>query len=212
MVGNDAWSDLPNSWFAAARSVDGRRPGGPHWQGLVEAMRRVQDSVAGSDPDDDAVLAATARLHEIADVLEPFGVPEERQAYGRRLDLPGTGQHLRPHVTLTHSSRDRLEGAVAFTRVYLGAGHAVHGGVIGLVFDNFLGALAHAGGRPLCRTAYIHVDYRALTPLDTPLVVAAWYRKEEGRKRVLAGELRHGDVVCAEAEGLFVELRRAPTE
>ena len=28
----------------------------------------------------------------------------------------------------------------------------------------------------------------------------------EGRKRFVSGELRHGDTVCAQAEGLWVEL------
>jgi hypothetical protein len=35
-------------------------------------------------------------------------------------------------------------------------------------------------------------------------VVEATATRTEGRKRFVAGVLRHGDVVCAEAEALFV--------
>jgi len=47
--------------------------------------------------------------------------------------------------------------------------------------------------------------------MDTECVVEAWFHQEEGRKRLVRGLLRHGDVVCAEAEGLFIQLREPPT-
>lgn len=208
----DEWGDAPGPWFQRSRAVDGRWPGGPHWQGLVEQMRRLQDIVAGSNPDDAAVEEATRHLARAGDLLSPFAVPEAEQAYGRRLDLPDAGQHLLPRLRIADRSSSRLEGTVTFSRVHLGAGQAVHGGIVGLVFDHLLGWLAHHGGRPPCRTAYLHIDYRALTPLDRPLFIAGFFRREEGRKRVVAGEIRDGDVVCAEAEALFIELRDPPPE
>ena len=33
------------------------------------------------------------------------------------------------------------------------------------------------------------------------------FDREEGRKRYLTGEIRHGERLCAEAHGLFVVLR-----
>jgi hypothetical protein len=37
--------------------------------------------------------------------------------------------------------------------------------------------------------------------------VAVWFESEQGRKRFLRGTVHHGDRLCAEAEGLFVELK-----
>ncbi len=204
-------SDVPAAWFEMSHWTDGRLPGGDHWGELIRALRHVQDLVAGTDPSDEQVLEATRHLDAVTSILEPARVPETRQAYGRRLDLPGVGQTLRPIIVRHETERDRWAGTVTFTRVYLGAGHAVHGGVISMMFDNFLGGLVNSGGRTPCRTAYLHVDYRALTPMDTECVVEAWFHQEEGRKRLVRGLLRHGDVVCAEAEGLFIQLREPPT-
>jgi acyl-CoA thioesterase FadM len=56
-------------------------------------------------------------------------------------------------------------------------------------------------------TAYLHVDYRSITPIGPELHVHAWIDRIEGRKRFLSATLKHGDVRCAEASGLFVALR-----
>jgi len=70
-----------------------------------------------------------------------------------------------------------------------------------------LGQLANAGDRPPSRTAYLHTDYRSITPIGKDLSVRGWFVSEEGRKRVLRAELKDGDTLCAEAEGLFIALR-----
>jgi len=40
-----------------------------------------------------------------------------------------------------------------------------------------------------------------------PAVRRGWLDRREGRKYFVRGELRHGEVVCAEAEGPFVALK-----
>lgn len=67
--------------------------------------------------------------------------------------------------------------------------------------------LATSGGRSFGRAAYTHVDFRSVTPVGRELTLRAWFESEIGRKRVLRGELRDGNVLCVEAEGLVVELR-----
>jgi acyl-CoA thioesterase FadM len=62
-------------------------------------------------------------------------------------------------------------------------------------------------GRSPARTAYLHVDFRHVTPVETELQVRVRFDREEGRKRFLRGTLHDGDTLCAEAEGLFVALR-----
>jgi acyl-coenzyme A thioesterase PaaI-like protein len=100
-----------------------------------------------------------------------------------------------------------LRGRVRFGRFHLGGNGAAHGGTIPLVFDEMMGRFANSGGRPVSRTAYLNVNYRNVTPIDTDLDIEARFEREDGRKRFLTGVLRDGDRVCADAEGLFVELR-----
>jgi acyl-CoA thioesterase FadM len=75
------------------------------------------------------------------------------------------------------------------------------------MFDEVLGRLANSAGRPAQRTASLHTDYRSITPIGKELSVRGWVEREEGRKRYLRATLHHGDVLCAEAEGLFVALK-----
>jgi hypothetical protein len=77
---------------------------------------------------------------------------------------------------------------------------------VALLFDEVLGRLADTGGRPPARTAYLNTDFRAITPIRCELQVRAWIEREEGRKRFLAGEIREGSLLLAEARALFVSL------
>jgi acyl-coenzyme A thioesterase PaaI-like protein len=146
-------------------------------------------------------------LRRWSDDLSKSAVPEREQVFARRLDLPGRGQTMAPCLRVLDGDANTVRGAVTFGRYFLGGGGAVHGGAIPLLFDEVLGRLASAGGRTRARTAYLHTDFRSITPVGVDLSVTAWFVSEQGRKRVLRGELRHGDTLCAEAEGLFVELR-----
>ena len=75
-----------------------------------------------------------------------------------------------------------------------------------LLFDSVFGMVIHAAGRPISRTAFLHVDYRKVTPIDTPLTARGWVRESEGRKAFVRGELLDGDTLLAEANGLMVRL------
>ena len=69
----------------------------------------------------------------------------------------------------------------------------MHGGVLPLLFDSVFGMVIHAAGRPISRTAFLHVDYRKVTPIDTPLTARGWVREAEGRKAFVNAELRDPD-------------------
>ena len=99
-----------------------------------------------------------------------------------------------------------MRGRVVFTRIYLGGNGAAHGGTVPLLFDEVLGRLNSSGGRSVGRTAYLHVNYRHITPIGRELELEATLDRIEGRKRFITGRLRDGDTVVADAEGLFVEL------
>jgi acyl-CoA thioesterase FadM len=65
----------------------------------------------------------------------------------------------------------------------------------------------HAAGRPISRTAFLHVDYRKVTPIDTELTARGWIREPEGRKAFVNAELHDGDGnLLAEAHGLMIRL------
>lgn len=173
---------------------------------LIQAVRRFLDHVAAAKPEVSTIRALTADLNQWSDRLEGDAVSERDQYFSRRFELPDRGQSLVPAFRPAEVSRDHVVGATRFGRYHLGGNGAAHGGVIPLLFDEVLGWLAGTGGRSPCRTAYLKVDYRAITPIGRDLRVEARFVKEEGRKRLLSGVLMNGAHVCAEAEGLFVEL------
>jgi len=79
--------------------------------------------------------------------------------------------------------------------------------VLPLLFDNVFGMVIHAAGRPISRTAYLHVDYRRVTPIDVDLTARGRLDRTEGRKAFVGAELRdpQGNLL-AEANGLMIRL------
>jgi hypothetical protein len=191
-------------WRAAAGA---EIASGARFEQVIDALRTVQDRIAGANPPESELVEIAEKLDEVSRALLAFQVPESEQVVGH-LDAPGRGQSLVPAFHVDRADDDTVGGRVSFSRFYLGGGGAAHGGAIPLVFDEVLGRLANAGGRIRSRTAYLHVNYRAITPLDEELTLEARFDSEEGRKRFLSAELRKGDVVLADAEGLFVALRQ----
>ena len=190
--------------FAERRAVR-RAPDG--FLDMIEALRRLQDDVTAAAPPADLVDEVTRTLSSLSERLRPHAVPERDQFTGHQSDVPGRGQTLSPVITIEEADEHHARGRVTFGRFYLGGNGAVHGGAIPLMFDELLGRLANSGGRVPSRTAYLHVNFRSITPVGKELRLEGRFDREEGRKRFLAGELYDGDTLCADAEGLFVQLR-----
>ena len=182
---------------------------GPGFGRFVSAMRRLQDLAVSADPDGDAGVwdDAAERAAALADLLAPFQADEGEAPAGRTPDLPGMGSLLLPPWTLTRYAPDGVEMTGYFTRFHVGGNHAVHGGVLPLLFDQMFGMISHAAGRPISRTAFLHVDYRKITPIDMPLLVRGRVTSTEGRKAFVSAELVDSDeTVLAEGNGLMVRL------
>ncbi|OCB33209.1 thioesterase [Mycobacterium malmoense] len=180
---------------------------GPGFGRFVAAMRAVQDLAVSADPSDDVWDDAADRAAALVELLRPFQAEEGKAPAGRTPDLPGMGSLLLPPWTLTRYAPDGVEMTGHFSRFHVGGNHAVHGGVLPLLFDNLFGMVSHAAGRPISRTAFLHVDYRKVTPIDTPLSVRGRVTSTEGRKAFVAAELLDGDgAVLAEGNGLMVRL------
>ena len=174
--------------------------------GMIDTLRVLQDRITSSVPSAELAAVVSRTLADLAIQLGAHAVDERAQIAGR-MGLPGRGQAMVPVIYLDEQDDQHAAGRVTFGRFYLGGNGAVHGGAIPLVFDDIMGRLANTGGRPPSRTAYLHVNYRSITPIDRELQLTARFGREEGRKRFLSGELRDGGTLCAEAEGLFVALR-----
>jgi acyl-coenzyme A thioesterase PaaI-like protein len=180
---------------------------GPGFGRFVAAMRQLQDLAVSADPGDDLWDDAADRAAALVQLLGPFQAAEGKAPAGRTPDLPGMGSLLLPPWTLTKYAPDGVEMTGYFSRFHVGGNHAVHGGVLPLLFDHMFGMVSRAAGRPISRTAFLHVDYRRVTPIDAPLAVRGRVTSTEGRKAFVAAELLDGDeAVLAEANGLMVRL------
>jgi acyl-coenzyme A thioesterase PaaI-like protein len=174
--------------------------------GMIDTLRVLQDRISGAAPGTELAAEVSRALTDLAVRLGEYAVDEPGQIAGQ-VEVPGRAQALVPVVHLDEQDGQHAAGRVTFGRFYLGRNGAAHGGAIPLVFDDVLGRLAGAGGRSPSRTAYLHVNYRAITPVGRELQVTGRFDREEGRKRFLSGELRDGGTLCADVEGLFVALR-----
>ncbi|MCV7015016.1 PaaI family thioesterase [Mycolicibacterium madagascariense] len=170
-------------------------------------MRRLQDLAVAAAPDDATWIEAAARAAGLVELLEPYDAPEGVGPAGRVPELPGTGSLLMPPYVIEQIDAEGVAVSVRFTRFHVGGNMAVHGGVLPLLFDSIFGMVIHGAGRPISRTAFLHVDYRSVTPIDTTLSARGWIREVDGRKAFVNAELRQPDgTLCAEANGLMVRL------
>ncbi|QHE70484.1 PaaI family thioesterase [Rhodococcus sp. WAY2] len=173
---------------------------------LTEALRAVQEAVTRSRPNPETAGRAARTLRDLAARLAEFEVDEDEQISGRRWDLPGRGHTLSPPLHVDEVTETRARGHVTVGRFHSGR-YAMNGGVTPLIFDEILARLANSSGRPWARTAYLRVDYRAPAPLGVELRVEAEFAGQDGRKRFMRGAMYHGDVLVAEVEGLWIELK-----
>ncbi|ODQ93708.1 PaaI family thioesterase [Mycolicibacterium holsaticum] len=180
---------------------------GPGFGRFLTAMRRLQDLAVSADPDSDTWDRAADRAEDLVQLLEPFEAPEGVGPANRVPSLPGAGSLLMPPYRDVTLRPEGVELTVQFSRFSVGGNSAVHGGVLPLLFDSVFGMVIHAVGRPISRTAFLHVDYRNVTPIDTPLTARGWMREAEGRKAFVNAELRDPEEnLLAEANGLMIRL------
>src|SRR5262249_20285808 len=94
-----------------------------------------------------------------------------------------------------------------FTRSHVGGNNAVHGGFVPLLYDWLFGMVVTTAGIRPTRTAYLHVDYRSITPIDEPLTARGRITEAEGRKVFIAATMTSADGTrLPEATGLRSRL------
>jgi acyl-coenzyme A thioesterase PaaI-like protein len=174
---------------------------------FVAAMRRLQDLTVSTDPGSAAWVNAAERLERVCALLRDHPVPEAGAPAGRVIDLPGLGHPLLPPWTVIDSGPGGVTMEGHFTRSHVGGNNAVHGGMIPLLYDWHFGMIVSTAGLSPSRTAYLHVDYRNITPIDEPLTAHGRIAEIDGRKVFVAASMTAADgTLLSEANGLMVRL------
>jgi acyl-coenzyme A thioesterase PaaI-like protein len=102
-----------------------------------------------------------------------------------------------------------IHGEVVFGDAYNGPPDSVHGGVIAETIDELLGSVCVINGLGGF-TGTLTIVYRSTTPLGEPITMRGWHDRTEGRKIYAKGTLHHGETLCAEAEGVFIQSPKLP--
>jgi acyl-coenzyme A thioesterase PaaI-like protein len=179
----------------------------PELDRFTTAVRRLQDLAVSVSPDGATWTSATEDLEKVCAALEQFQVPDGHAPAGRAPTLPGLGSPLLPPWTLTSYGEDGVTMEGGFSRFHVGGNMAVHGGVIPLFYDWHFGMIVSAAGRPISRTAYLHVEYRAVTPIDQPLRSHGRIERLDGRKAFITATMTDAEgKVLSEANGLMIKL------
>ncbi|MCT7659101.1 PaaI family thioesterase [Mycobacterium deserti] len=179
----------------------------PEMGRFMSAMRRLQDIAVSTDPGVTLWNDAAAAIEDVCTRLEEHRASAGVAPAGRVLELPGNGHPLMPPWQVAETRADEVTMRGHFSRFHVGGNGAVHGGVLPLFYDWHFGMVVSAAGRPDSRTAYLHVDYRRITPTDEPLSSRAWIDSVEGRKLFVRATMTDMDGnVLSEANGLMIKL------
>lgn len=182
--------------------------GGPDYGRFVEAVRTLQDHARAVDAPDEVITEAAGLIEDVSKLLAPYYGDEWNSPSGRRMDLPNRGNILQVPFYLAKTDDGRIRGTATFRRYHLGRNGAVHGGALGLLFDSALGYTASKLTKsPYQRTAFLHINYRKIVPIEKELQIDAGIVRIDGRKIFVEGRLLDGDTLLTDAEALFVKLR-----
>jgi acyl-coenzyme A thioesterase PaaI-like protein len=174
---------------------------------FMTAVRRLQDIVVSANPDNALWAEAAGQIEDLCARLEVHRAPQGVAPSGRGAHLPGLGHPLMPPWMMTEFGPDGVTMRGHFSRFHVGGNNAVHGGVIPLFYDWHFGMIVSAADRADSRTAYLHVDYRKITPIDEPLVSHGRIDSIDGRKAFVSATMSDSDGnLLSEANGLMVRL------
>jgi len=182
--------------------------GGPRYPEFLDRVREFMDRAKAANPSPEVADRAIEMLEELNDLLAGAEVPEWQVPAWSQRGLASRGSITVPPITVTEVDGDQITATVRMSRYHLGGGAAAHGGQVGVVFDYVLAATGLIIAESPMRTAYLNINYRSLTPLDTDLVATGRVDRIDGRKIYIRGELRDGDRLCADADSMFLKLQQ----
>ena len=182
-----------------------------------EALRRVIDRLTATSAPPAVLREATGRLAAVEDLLRPYhsvrsykgfaeasGLGHDR-AFFDWSPLLGLANPIAPPMRVAVEGRS-VVGRARFGIAYEGPPGCVHGGFIAAAFDELLGLTQSLSGK-VGMTGTLTVKYRRPTPLHTELRLEGTVDSVSGRKVFTSGRMLAGDVLTAEATGLFISIR-----
>ena len=202
------------------RWIPDDRPPGGQWSALLRlsaAIRRTIDLMADTDaPEADLLAAAEAaesfaeRLGEAPRGRRLWGFAESSNAGNPRAmfdnsPLMGLANPIAPPLRLAIDDDGAVRGTAVFGTAYEGPPGHLHGGFVAAAFDEVLGMVQAMTGQP-GMTAGLTVRYRKPTPLHREVQFEGRIDRVEGRKIFTAGTVHAGEMLCAEAEAIFVSV------
>jgi acyl-coenzyme A thioesterase PaaI-like protein len=184
---------------------------------LAAAMRLVIERLVPSNAPEEELRRAAEGLESYAERLKSH--PRLRRAAGHaesatagdvgaffdQSPLIGLANPLSPPITVGKTGERSAAASVTFGSPYEGPPGSVHGGFVAAAFDEVLGYVQSLGGNPGF-TGTLSIRYLNPTPLHTELILEAELLRMEGRKIFTEGRLRAGELVTAEAQGLFISV------
>jgi acyl-coenzyme A thioesterase PaaI-like protein len=185
---------------------------------LASAMRLVIERLVASDAPEAELRAAADGLERYAAALEKHPRLKHFQGYAESANagdvgaffdqspLIGLANPLAPPIRFAAVGERSVRGTVRFGSAYEGPPGCVHGGFVAAAFDEVLGFAQSLTGQPGF-TGTLTVRYRNPTPLHVELVFDAEIARVEGRKIFAEARVHAGELLCAEAEGIFISAR-----
>lgn len=210
-------SDQPG--IVDGHGPDATHPPGPELRRLADAMRLVTDQTVRTAAAPEVLAEAAAAVERAAAILALHTDPWAPSVPAH----PSTT--VDPHVYFPFSPMigwysplsgpihcELVEGGGIIGRGVMGAAYegppgCVHGGVIAGIFDEMLG-IANITAGVGAMTGTLTIVYRSPTPLYEELVFASRTESIEGRKVRTKGTLHVGERLCAEADGIFIQVAR----
>jgi acyl-coenzyme A thioesterase PaaI-like protein len=190
---------------------------------LAEATRQVIAELASSSASSEAFERARDLVEQAVGVLAGQAHARgyvgaeaslvEHQEAGSFLDFSpfiGALNPLAPPIAMRREpdgeGGEVVVGTATYGGAYEGPPGCVHGGFIAAGFDECLGFAQSLSGQP-GMTAQLSIAYRAPTPLHREVRFEGRVARVDGRKIHTTATLRAGDLLCAEATGLFVSMK-----
>ena len=185
-------------------------------------MRVVVERLVTSDAPEEELGAAADALERYAERLASHprlsryeGFAEtanagDVRAFFDQSPVIGLANPLAPPIYLRVEGGS-VVGTARFGSAYEGPPGCLHGGFVAAAFDEVLGFAQSLTGNP-GMTGTLTIRYRKPTPLHTQLRFKARVVRTAGRKIFTEARLLAGELLTAEAEGIFVSIDRSRFE
>jgi acyl-coenzyme A thioesterase PaaI-like protein len=181
------------------------------------AIRRILAGTLNGDATVAELEHVAGELETLAGLVEPHRRSSRYEGNGlvrggdnslilETHPILGPSNPLAPPLTITRDDNGAY-ATVTYGHQYEGPPHRVHGGMIAAGFDMVIGAAAALAGEAFF-TGTLSVRYHAATPLYVPLRYEAMIDRVVDRRIHARGRLFAGEELTADAEGVFIMVRR----